>query len=124
MSKPVALVHYANLLPGSQLANRLLDLGYRVETLHDLAKLRETCDREKPMVVVAEVSRDSNACAGIADLRNNVSTGHIPVLGYSAAHDAALQTLAQQSGVTLLASSAAVLEQLPQLLDHVLELPN
>jgi hypothetical protein len=120
----VALVHYSNLLPGTQLANRLLDLGYRVETLHDLAKLRETCDREKPMVVVAEVSPDPKACAGIADLRNNLSTGHIPVLAYSATHDAALQTTAQQAGVTLLASSVAVLDQLPQLLDQVLEVPN
>jgi hypothetical protein len=124
MSKPVALVHYSNLLPGTQLANRLIDLGYRVETLRDLANLRETCDREKPMVVVAEVSRDPNACAGIAELRNNLSTGHIPVLAYSAAHDAALQTLAHQAGVTLLASSVAVLEQLPQLLDQVLDVPD
>ncbi len=124
MSKPVALVHYSNLLPGTQLANRLLDLGYRVETLPDLADLRETCEREKPMVVVAEVSRDPTGCAGVADLRNNLSTGHIPVLAYSATHDAALQTLAQEAGVTLLASSAAILEQLPQLLDKVLEVPN
>jgi hypothetical protein len=124
MSKPVALVHYSNLLLGSQLANRLIDLGYRVETLHDLTKLRETSDREKPMVVVAEISHDPNASAGIAELRQNASTGHIPVLAYSSTHDAGLQAAAQQSGVTLLASSAAILEQLPQLLDRALEVPN
>ena len=124
MSKPVALVRYSNLLPGSQLANRLIDLGYRVETLADLSKLREICDREKPMVVVTEVSRDSDAWTAISGLRSNDSTKHIPVLAYSVTHDAALQAQAQQAGVTLLASSAAVLEQLPQLLDQVLEVPN
>ena len=121
MSKPVALLHYSNLLPGTQLGYRLADLGYRVETVSELTTLIEVCDREKPMVIVAEISRDPQTCAAIAEMRNNASTQHIPVVGYSATHDAGLQTAAQQAGVTLLASSAAVIEQLPQLLDQALE---
>jgi len=54
MSKPLALVYYLNLLPGSQLANRLEDLGYRVQTLDSVALLPPACEREKPLVVIAE----------------------------------------------------------------------
>src|SRR5438445_9362650 len=35
MTTPLALVFYENLLPGSQLVNRLQDLGYRVQTIGD-----------------------------------------------------------------------------------------
>jgi DNA-binding response OmpR family regulator len=124
MSKPVALVHYTNLLPGSQVANRLIDLGYRVETLHDLSKLRETAEREKPLVVIAEISQDASACAAITELRNNAATSHIPVLAFSANYTAALQRQTQEAGVTLLASSTVVLDQFPRLLDQALEIPN
>jgi CheY-like chemotaxis protein len=121
MSKPVALLYYSNLLPGTQLGIRLQDLGYRVETLSDLSTLRQVCERQKPMVVVAEISRDPQTWAAIADLRNDAATKHIPVVAYSATHDPQLQAEAQQAGVTLLASSTAMIEQLPQLLDQALE---
>jgi CheY-like chemotaxis protein len=121
MSKPVALLYYSNLLPGTQLGIRLEDLGYRVETLSQLSTLRQVCERQKPMVVVAEISRDPKTCAAIAALRKDAATKHIPVVAYTATHDAQLQAEAQQAGVTLLASSTAMIEQLPQLLDQALE---
>jgi CheY-like chemotaxis protein len=122
MSKPLALVYYSNLLLGSQLANRLQDLGYRVQSLNSAALLAPACEREKPLVAVAELSPPLEACSAVAQLRANPATRHIPVLAFSPAPDAPLQAQARQAGVTLLAASAAVSEQLPQLLDQILQI--
>jgi PleD family two-component response regulator len=122
MSKPLALVYYSNLLPGSQLSNRLQDLGYRVQSLDTVALLPPACEREKPLVVIAELLPAAEACAAIAQLKNNPATRHVPVLAFSPVHDAATQALAIEAGVALLAGNAAIAEQLPQLLDQVLQL--
>jgi len=121
MSKPLALLYYSNLMPGGQLANRLQDLGYRVQTLADMAQLPETCQREKPLVVVAEILPGGPACASIAQLKKDPATQHIPVLGYAAAQDPAQQLQATEAGISLLAGHAAISEHLPRLLDQVLQ---
>jgi CheY-like chemotaxis protein len=122
MSKPLALLYYSNLMPGGQVANRLLDLGYRVQTLADMAALAETCQKEKPLVVLAEILPGGPAFAAIAQLRKDPATQHIPVLGWSAAQDPAQQLQARKAGVSLLAGNAAVAEHLPRLLDQILQL--
>jgi DNA-binding response OmpR family regulator len=121
MSKPLALLYYSNLMPGGQLANRLQDLGYRVQMLADMAALAETCQKEKPLVVVAELLPDGPAFDSIAQLRMDPATRHIPVLGWSAAQDVAQQLQASEAGVSLLAGTAAIAEHLPRLLDQVLQ---
>lgn len=97
-------------------------MGYRVQTVHDAAALQEQCEREKPLVLLAEVSERPGACDAIALVKKSPATAHIPVLAFSASQDKALQTAAEQAGVTLLTGNAAVLEHLPQLLDQALEL--
>ena len=104
------------------MAVRLQDLGYRVQTVHHAATLQEQCERAKPLVLLAEVSGAPESCAGIALVKKAPATSHIPVLAFSASQNQALQTAAAQSGVSLLAGPTAMLEQLPQLLDQVLEL--
>jgi CheY-like chemotaxis protein len=121
VSKPLAILYYSNLMPGSQLANQLLDLGYRVQTVTDMVGLTELCQKEKPLLVVAEILAGSPACSYVARLRKEPSTAHIPVLGYTPALDPSLQTQAREAGVTLLAGNAAVTEHLPRLLDQVLQ---
>lgn len=121
MSKPLAILYYSNLMPGGQLANQLIDLGYRVQAVTDLVGLTEVCQKEKPIVVVAEVLPGSPACSSIARLRKEATTAHIPVLGYTPKLDPALQAQARDAGVTLLAGNAAISEHLPRLLDQVLQ---
>ena len=120
--QPLALLCCSNSLLGGQLAGRLQDLGYRVQTVHDAATLQEQCEREKPLVLLAEVSGAPGSCAGIALVKKSPATSHIPVLAFAASQDQALQTAAAQAGVSLLAGYAAVLEHLRQLLDQVLDL--
>ena len=121
MSKPLALVFYSNLLPGSQLSNRMQDLGYRVQSVSSPTLLADACERDKPLVVLAELFPQADTCAAVAQMRANPATQHIPVLGFSPTQDAALQARAKEAGVTLVAVSTALADQLPQLLDQILQ---
>jgi PleD family two-component response regulator len=120
MSKPLALVYYSNLMPGSQLANRLLDLGYGVQILNNAAAITAACERDKPLVLIAELWPQSEVCAAVTQVKSNPATQHISVLGFSMTQDEALQAKARQAGVNLLAGTAAIVEYLPQLLDQIL----
>ena len=62
-----------------------------------------------------------SAFAAIAQLKRDPATQHIPVLGFSAAQDPALQRQATEAGVNLLVGNAAIAEHLPRLLDQVLQ---
>ncbi|HEY3862259.1 MAG TPA: hypothetical protein VGO59_10260 [Verrucomicrobiae bacterium] len=121
MSKPLALLYYSNLMPGSQLAGRLQDLGYRVQAVNGAAQLPSACESEMPLVVIAELAPMVEACDAIARIKANPATQHIPVLGFARARDAATQTQAREAGVSLLAADAGIAEQLPPLLDQILQ---
>ena len=72
MTQPLALVLYDNLLPGSQLTNRLQDLGYRVQTLTGPECLLSHAEREKPLVLIVDLSRNlDEVCDSIEKLRQN-----------------------------------------------------
>jgi PleD family two-component response regulator len=120
MSKPLALVYYSNLLPGTQLANRLQDLGYRVQSLNSVAAVVPACERDKPLVLIAELSPPDELCAAVAQLKSNPATKHISVLAFAQSHDDAIQAKAREAGVSLLAGAAAIAEHLPQLLEQIL----
>jgi CheY-like chemotaxis protein len=121
MSEPLAVVYYSNLIPGSRLASRLKDLGYRVRALRALTSLAKVCEEEKPLLALVEISPQKGGHPEITALRANPATQHIPVVAFSGVHDKAFQAAARAAGVSLLAASAAVLEQLPQLLDQALQ---
>ena len=66
MTKPLALVFYESLLPGSQLINRLADLDYRVLSFHDGYLLLDQSEREKPLLVIVDLnSRRTNVCSEV-----------------------------------------------------------
>jgi CheY-like chemotaxis protein len=121
MSKPLALLYYSNLMPGSQLGGRLQDMGYRVQSVNTAAALLTACDAEMPLVVIAELAPTAATCAAISQLRANPATQHIPVLGFAHVHDPSIQTQAREAGVTLLAADTGISDQLPRLLDQVLQ---
>ena len=122
MTTPLALLVYENLLPGSQLVNRLQDLGYRVQTLTDASLLAGQAEQVKPLVVVADlVARTQDICAAISALKNNPVTAHVPVLAFAGKKNAKLQAAARSAGATLVASDDAILDQLPQMLEQVLQ---
>jgi PleD family two-component response regulator len=121
MNKPLALIYYSNLMPGSHLTMLLQELGYEVQAVSDAAMLAESCEKETPLVVIAELFPAADVCAAVARLKGNPATRHVPVLGYCQMCDAAAQAQARKAGVDLLAAQGGVAEQLPQLLDQILQ---
>ena len=123
MTKPLAVVCYENLLLGSQVVNRLQDLGYRVNTAAAPAGLVQQVERELPLVLVIDLgAKAKDACNAIARLRALPSTAHIPVIAIAGGKNSDLQHQATAAGATLVAGETAFLEQLPHLLDQVLTL--
>jgi CheY-like chemotaxis protein len=122
MTQPLALVLYERLLPGSQLVNRLQDLGYRVLTASGAEALVTSAESEKPMVVLADLSgRQSKVSAAIARLKQNPATGHLPVIAFSGERDQAELEVARKSGADLVVTEVALLAHLQQFLEQALE---
>jgi len=119
MTQPLALLLYEKLLPGTQLVNRLQDIGWRVQTLHDAAGLARAAEEHKPILVLADLSAtNSSVSEGISHLRRNQATSHIPVIAFGA--DEAAHKPALDAGATLVVSDTAVLQHLNQFIDQAL----
>ena len=121
MTQPLALVLYAKLLPGSQLVNRLQDMGYRVQALGDPASLVDHARREKPLVVLADcASRQVEVYAAITELRQDLDTRHLPVIALTDAKDLPSQDSARTAGATLVVHDTAILSHLDSFLEQAL----
>jgi len=122
MTRRLALFVYERLLPGGALVNRLQDLGYRVQSLGDPATLVEQAEREKPLLVLADLEpRREQVCAAIAGLRQNRATAHVPVIALAAGSNPASHEAARAAGATLVVNDSAILVHLNQLLDQALQ---
>ena len=121
VTKPLAIVFYEKLLPGSQVVNRLTDLGYRVTATQVASDIPRLARQERPMVVVADLSlRSGDFVPVIRSLKADAETEHVPVLGFCDPKNQKLVDAAIQAGAKLVAAEKGLPEQLPQLLDHVL----
>src|SRR5438046_2007208 len=102
MTTPLALVFYENLLPGSQLVNRLQDLGYRVQTVSDVQTLVLQALQDKPLIVVTDlVAGSADVCAVIRELKRNPETRHIPVIAFTDLKNEELQSADAITGMCL-----------------------
>lgn len=121
MNEPLAILLYEKLMPGSQLVNRLQDLGYRVQTVTDADALPALAEREKPLVVVADLfSAQNKVCEAVGRMKKGLATAHVPVIAFSARQDEALHAAAREAGASLVVTEAAISHHLPQLLDQAL----
>src|ERR1041385_563719 len=101
MTTPLALVFYEALLPGSQLVNRLQDLGYRVLTHSQASTLVARARESKPFLLVMDLAtRESDLCAVLRELRQAPETSHIPVLAFSKDGQEQLRANAHAAGAT------------------------
>jgi PleD family two-component response regulator len=121
MMKPLAIIHYERLMPGSQLLNRLQDLGYRVQTVTEGSEVLPIARKEKPMVAILDLgATKANVCSIIQELKADKETEHLPVIGFAGAREKKLHDEAARCGATLVAFDDALLPQLPHLLEHAL----
>jgi CheY-like chemotaxis protein len=121
MTQPLALVCYERLLPGTQLVNRLQDLGYRVQTLADLEPLTTTAQACSPMLVLVDLQPSKgDVLAAIRRLKTNLATAHLPVVAFTASDATEAHAAACQAGATIAVQDQALLSHLPQVLERAL----
>lgn len=121
MNEPLALVCYERLMPGSQLVNRLQDVGYRVQTVGDARELPTTAEKAGALVAFVDVvARKADAAQAIARLREQAETQHLPVIAYAPEKETALQNAARAAGASLVVNDTALLMHLQPLLDQAL----
>lgn len=121
MKQPLALLLYEKLLPGSQLVNKLQDLGYRVQPVPDPADLVNTAEQEKPLLIFADLEPQvEKVSAAIAALRAHEPTTHIPVIAFASVRNPDAQVTARKAGATLAANDASILIHLNQFLEQAL----
>ena len=123
MTKPLALVLYEQLLPGTQLINRLQDFGYRVQGTsapHELVALARI---ERPLFILADLRfAMANVCDTLRELKADETTQYISVIAIADPADARSQTAALEAGAAVVAGSDGILDQLEALLDQALHL--
>jgi CheY-like chemotaxis protein len=119
MTKPLALLCYEKLLPGSQLANRLQDEGWRVQTVNDPTALVMAAEEHKPLLALVDLaSTRTSVTEQLAGLRRNESTAHLPIIAFSAEEAAYASAVA--AGANLVVSDTAILQHLKQFVDQAL----
>lgn len=123
MTQPLALLVYEELLPGSQLVNRLRELGYRVKCLDPASSLVASARDDKPMIIVMDLRwKGGDMVSVITALRADPETAHVPILAFCPLKERKLQQAARSAGATLVAASNRLLGQLEALLGQALEL--
>jgi CheY-like chemotaxis protein len=119
--QPLAIVFYERLMPGSQLVNRLQDLGYRVQAVNNAAQLAATVQRESPLVVLADVEAQADVLGAITRIKTGEATQHIPLIAFAPDNRAETMAAAQTAGARLAVGESTLAAHLPTLLDQVLQ---
>lgn len=123
MTKPLAVLLHEKAMPGSKLVSKFEEMDYRVMTVIDPGDLVALALKERPMLVVADLTnRRGDVLVAIGGLRAEESTAHIPVLAYTPREDEKLREAALMAGVKVLATDATILPHLPQFVEHALQL--
>lgn len=123
MTQPLALLFYEKLLPGSQLLNRLQDLGYRVQTTSDVNALPDLARSGKPLLVFLDLrDRQGRAPTIIESLKRNEETAHLPVIAFAGEKDTALQESARKAGAAMVINETVLLPHLAQFMERALQL--
>ncbi len=122
MKQPVILVVYENMLPGSQLVNRLQDLGYEVQVVPDYTQLVTEAQRLTPLLAIIDLApRQEELCSLITQLRKNPPTSHLPVIALTTSSDTKGHQIILEAGATLVVHDTAILLHLKQFLEHALQ---
>jgi CheY-like chemotaxis protein len=121
MTKPLALVLYERLMPGSQLVNRLQDLGYRVETVNGSKSLVEHAEKAKPLLVLADLEPASAKISdALSRLKQNSATSHLPIIAFCADNSSDLPNMAKAAN--LVVTDTALVTHLSEFLQQALQI--
>ncbi len=119
--KPLAFICLENSVVGSQMVNRLMDLGYQPQSVNDISQLASQAKSRMPFVIICSlVSKRADALQVVREMRAEEATKHIPVIGVTPDLSPKFHSDAVEAGATLVVVENGVLAQLPQLLDAAL----
>lgn len=123
MTKPLALLFYEKVLPGSQLLIRLQDLGYRVQTTNDVNAVPELARTARPLLVFMDLhDRQGRVPVIIESLRRNQDTNHLPVVAFAPERDTALQASARKAGASMVVNESVLMQHLDQFMEQALHI--
>ena len=122
MPSPLAIVFHERLMPGSQLANRLQDLNYRVLAVNNVARLAATTQRETPLLLFIDVANPGDINGSIAKIKAEPATAHVPIIAFAPESNSALIDQAKNSGANFAVTDTAVISHLDQLIEQALVL--
>ena len=122
MTRPLALVYYEKLMPGSQLVNKLQDMNYRVQTSGSAAGFQSLAQEGKPLLAIVDLAGGEEVCRAIAALKQDGSTDHIPVIAFAGEGAARWMESAQRAGAEVVVTDAAITNHLADMLDRALNL--
>jgi CheY-like chemotaxis protein len=123
VTAPLALVVHERLFPGSQLAVKLQDLGYRTHHVKDLTALVSEAENQGPLVVVIDlVWKLRDPLISISQLATNPKTEHLPIIAYGNMSTDTILEQALNEGAHLVTGDEGILQQLAQLLDQALDM--
>ena len=121
MPEPLALVFYERLMPGSQLVNRLQDLHYRVLVVNNAALLAATAKREKPLLLLADLTASGDVCDVISKINADADTSHLPVIAFAPETETTLIAAAQKAGANFAVTETGLVSHLPHMIDRALQ---
>ena len=122
MNLPLALLFYEDLMPGTQLVNRLQDLKYRVQVVSAPDELLAGAASAGPMLILVDLaSKRLDICDLIKQLRATPATAHIPIIAFADESEDKLQSAAKEAGATLVVTDAAILPHLNQFIERALQ---
>ena len=122
MPEPLALVFYERLMPGSQLVNRLQDLNYRVLALNNTTLLAATAKREKPLLLLVDLTTSGDVCDVIGKIKADPETSHLPIIAFAPENETALIAAAQKAGANFAVTETGLASHLPHMIDRALQM--
>jgi CheY-like chemotaxis protein len=123
MTKPLALLFYEKLLPGTQLLNRLQDLGYRVQTTGEVEAVAELARSSRPMLLFMDLQDRQGQVPGvIQSLKAGEETSHLPVIAFAAERETRLQDAARAAGASIVVNEAVLLQHLDHFMEQALQI--
>lgn len=121
MVEPLAIVCYDRIMPGSQLANRLQDLKYRVQVVGNPAQLAATARRDFPLVILADLEMRGDVCEAIRKIKADNATQHVPVIAFAPDDQQEQLAAGLQAGAVLAVGDSAISSHLPTILQQALQ---
>ncbi len=122
-TKPVVLVVFERLVPGSQLVQRLEKLDFDVKTIRDASEMLAAAKELKPLLLMVDLySSIVDICSCIRQIKSDPATKHLPIIAFSQDIKPDWEKEAASAGARFVLPGQALLMHLEGIIDQALEI--